>query len=59
MLSNTLSVFLIVLGIVLALSLFGVIEIPLAFVYIGIFIVAMALLLVIFYRKRKMEGNNS
>ncbi|ALC87595.1 hypothetical protein AM499_18595 [Bacillus sp. FJAT-22090] len=59
MLSNTLSVILIVLGIVLALSLFGVIEIPLAFVYIGIFIVAIALLIVIFYRKRKMEGNNS
>ncbi|MFB5087466.1 hypothetical protein PGC35_09640 [Psychrobacillus sp. PGGUH221] len=59
MLSNTLSLILIVLGIVLALSLFGVIEIPLGFVYIGIFIVAIALLIVIFYRKRKMEGNNS
>lgn len=58
MLKNMLSVILIILGILLALSLFGLINISLAFVYTGIFIIAIVLLIVVINSK-KMSKNNS
>lgn len=58
MLKNTLSLILIVLGVLLILSLTGVFYIPLGFLYVGIFIVAMVLCLAIIYN-RSPSNNNS
>lgn len=57
MLKNTLSVILILLGVLLLLSLTGIVNIPLAFLYVGIFIVAIVLLLAIFYNKKLSDNN--
>lgn len=57
MLKNTLSVILILLGVLLLLSLTGIVNIPLAFLYGGIFIVAIVLLLAIFYNKKLSDNN--
>lgn len=58
MLKNTLALILIILGVLLALSLTGVFNIPLALLYVGIFIVAMVLLLAIIYNRSPLNNNS-
>ena len=57
MLKNALSLILIILGILLILSLTDVFYIPLAFLYVGIFIVAMVLFLAIIYNRSPSSNN--
>ncbi|WP_186725515.1 hypothetical protein [Planomicrobium sp. CPCC 101110] len=53
---NLLSIILILLGVLLALSLLEIINIPLSIVYVAIFVVAIVLLMLMFFRDGKTKN---